>query len=184
MGLPLHHQPFLDVLDRHQGATRREEEAQRQRERRRGEADGVEGGDAIDAEWPEDEALPIAIAKLSDPLHQRKALRRHFVLDGTDIVVWVNDETVLRISVGTWVLVGIEANWLATETQVKQDDAHPRHMYCMGVLKRCLATAAQAYLDRRDRPDAIDWSLADETEDKGRRRQSKLRRRWTSGTDC
>jgi hypothetical protein len=77
---------------------------------------------------------------------------------------------VLGISVETWVLVDIEANWLATGTQVKQDDAQPRHMFCMGVLTRCPATAAQAYLDRRDDRDPIDWSLTDETADWGRRR--------------
>jgi hypothetical protein len=92
------------------------------------------------------------------------------VVDGTDIVVWVNDEAELRISVETWVLVGIEANRLAMGTQVKQDNAHPDHVLCTGVLTKCLATAAEAYVDRSDRLEAFDWSSTEEAEEWGRRR--------------
>jgi hypothetical protein len=73
VGRPLHLQLFLDVLDRNRGATRPEEAAQR--ERRRAEADGADDGDARPAELPEDEARPLAIAVLSDPLHPAKVVR-------------------------------------------------------------------------------------------------------------
>jgi hypothetical protein len=72
-----------------------------------GQRDGRDGG--CQDEDGEDPELSVAI--LSGPRHQTKAVRRHFVVVGTDLVVWVNEDgSLFCVSVETWVFVGITVN--------------------------------------------------------------------------